>query len=57
MPRDLTRPRVPRYRAPIISVGNTWQSTARRVLAVVVLATFGGVALLSMLAWWARAVA
>jgi len=51
----VTAPRIPRHRPAVIPCrGARWHhSPANRVLAVVLLATFGGVALHALLALWA----
>lgn len=49
------RPRIPRNRAPVIplySRARWYESTHNRVVAIIVLATFGGVIVHAALAWW-----
>lgn len=52
----MTAPRIPRHRAPYTPAQDRpawYETTANRVIAILLLAACGGVALLSLLRWMA----
>lgn len=51
----MTAPRIPRNRPaviPLFSRPAWYESTLNRVIAIVLLSTFGGIAVHALLAWW-----